>query len=247
MPSKLAEFQIKRLNRPAAAADGFILLSKWNACAGKIDLESLRHLPCWGGLDLASTSDLTALRLIWRVDGNIITWGRRWVPESAIKQRTERGSAPYAGWVNAGLIEQTPGNVTDYSIIETAIIDIAQQFNLQALAFDRWNAYELAQRLQMEDVPMIEFIQGTKSYHPAIKELEYAYISRRLIHDNDPVLRWCASNLVVRRDVNLNMAPDKRKSADKIDDITALLMAIGISANVETEFNGDTMLDIIHF
>jgi len=247
MPSKLAEFQIKRLNRPAAAADGFILLSKWNACAGKIDLESLRNTPCWGGLDLASTSDLTALRLVWRVDGNIITWGRRWVPESAIKQRTERGSAPYAGWVNAGLIEQTPGDVTDYSMIEAAILELSKRFNIQELAFDRWNAYELAQRLQMEDVPMIEFIQGTKSYHPAIKELEHAYISRRLIHDNDPVLRWCASNLVVRRDVNLNMAPDKRKSADKIDDITALLMAIGISSHVETEFNGDTMLDIIHF
>jgi len=237
MPSKLAEFHIKRLNRPAAAADGFILLPKWNACAGKVDLERLRNVPCWGGLDLASTSDLTALRLVWRVDGKIITWGRRWVPESAVKQRTERGSAPYAGWVNAGLIEQTPGEVTDYAVIEAAILHIYETFNLEALAFDRWNSYELSQRLQMEDVPMIEFIQGTKSYHPAIKELEHAYISRRLIHDNDPVLRWCASNLVIRRDANLNMAPDKRKSADKIDDITALLMAIGISANAEPEYD----------
>jgi len=242
IPSQRAEFQIKRLNRPAAAADGFIDLSKWNACKGIIDLEDLQNYPCWAGLDLASTRDLTALRLVWRIDEKIITWGRRWVPESAVLQRTERGSAPYAGWVAAGLIEQTPGEVTDYTIIEAAIIEAHQRFNFQALAFDRWNAHELSQRLADADLPMIEFIQGTKSYHPAIQELERAYISKELVHDDDPVLRWCASNLVVRRDVNLNMAPDKRKSGDKIDDMTALLMAIGVSMRPDQKVDIDDMV-----
>ncbi|MCF3547802.1 terminase large subunit [Stenotrophomonas maltophilia] len=235
MPSKLAEFQIKRLNRPAAAANGFILLPKWNACHGVVDLEALKDVPCWGGLDLASTRDLASLRLVWRLDDKIITWGRRWVPESAVAQRTERGTVPYAGWVAAGLLEQTEGEVTDYAVIEQAVLDLHERFNLQSLAFDRWNATEMVSRLVAAEVPLVEFIQGTKSYHPAMVELERAYIGKRLVHDGDPVLAWCAANLVARKDVNLNMAPDKRRSADKIDDITALLMAIGISIPVAEE------------
>lgn len=229
MPSKLAEFQIKRLNRPASQANGFILLPKWNACAGRVDLEELRSVPCWGGLDLSSTRDLTSMRLVWRLDDRIITWGRRWVPEGAVVQRTERGTVPYAGWVAAGFLEQTEGEVTDYSVIEQAVIDVHERFNLQQMAFDGWNASDLVGRLVKAEVPMLEFIQGTKSYHPAMTELERAYISGRLVHDGDPVLAWNASNLVARRDVNLNMAPDKRKSPDKIDDMAALLMAIGVS------------------
>ncbi|HEL3822498.1 TPA: terminase large subunit [Stenotrophomonas maltophilia] len=242
MPSKLAEFQIKRLNRPAAAANGFILLPKWNACHGVVDLDALKDVPCWGGLDLASTRDLASLRLVWRLDDKIITWGRRWVPESAVAQRTERGTVPYAGWVAAGLLEQTEGEVTDYAVIEQAVLDVNERFNLQSLAFDRWNATEMVSRLVAAEVPLVEFIQGTKSYHPAMVELERAYIGKRLVHDGDPVLAWCAANLVARKDVNLNMAPDKRRSADKIDDITALLMAIGVSLTSEATGGMDDWL-----
>ncbi|TIE21000.1 terminase large subunit [Stenotrophomonas maltophilia] len=243
MPSKLAEFQIKRLNRPAAAANGFILLPKWNACHGVVDLDALKDVPCWGGLDLASTRDLASLRLVWRLDDKIITWGRRWVPESAVAQRTERGTVPYAGWVAAGLLEQTGGEVTDYAVIEQAVLDVHERFNLQSLAFDRWNATEMVSRLVTAEVPLVEFIQGTKSYHPAMVELERAYIAKRLVHDGDPVLAWCAANLVARKDVNLNMAPDKRRSADKIDDMTALLMALGVSLTTSTEQPIDDFLN----
>lgn len=235
MPSKLAEFQIKRLNRPASAANGWVLLPKWKACDGAVDLDALRDVPCWAGLDLASTGDLTSLRLVWKVDGKVLTWGRRWVPASAVEQRTVRGTVPYAGWIASGYMEQTEGEVTDYAVIEAAVLDARERFNLQAVAFDRWNATEMVGRLLDAEVPMIEFVQGTKSYHPAMSELERLYIGKRLAHGGDPVLTWCASNLVARRDMNMNMAPDKKKSADKIDDMTALLMAVGVSIGPEPE------------
>lgn len=244
MPSKLAEFQIKRLNRPAAAATGWIMLPKWSRCSGPVDLEALRDVPCWAGLDLASTGDLTAMRLVWRLDGHVYTWGRRWVPALAVTHRTERGTVPYAGWTAAGHIEQTDGEVTDYTVIERAVLDVHENFNLQAVAFDRWNASELVGRLMDADVPMVEFIQGPKSYHPAMQELERLYIGKRLSHGGDPVLAWCAANLVARRDVNLNMAPDKRRSPEKIDDMTALLMALGVSMNAdEAQVDVDDFLD----
>ncbi|MGQ4661334.1 terminase TerL endonuclease subunit [Lysobacter sp. F6437] len=242
MPSKMAEFDIKRVNRPASSANGWVLLPKWKSCDGVVDLDALRDVPCWGGLDLASTRDLCSLRLVWRVGDRVLTWGRRWVPESAVASRTERGTVPYAGWVKSGALEQTEGEVTDYAVVEAAVLDIVERFNLQTLAFDRWNATEVVGRLIEAEVPMVEFIQGPKSYHPAMQELERLYISGRLDHGGDPVLAWCAANLVARRDVNMNMAPDKRRSAEKIDDMTALLMAVGVSLSSEAETPLDDFL-----
>lgn len=233
MPGKLAEFRIKRLNRQSASAQGWIKFDNWRKCSRPVDLEWLRAYPCWGGLDLASTSDLCSFRLLWYVDGEYYTWGRRWVPADAIKQRTVRGTVPYQAWVEAGYIEQTPGEVTDFGVIERAIVEANERFNIQAIGYDQWNAAQLVQKLEDQAVPMQLFIQGPKSYHPAMKAFEHAYIAGKLSYGVDPVLTWCASNIVTRLDANLNMAPDKKKSADKIDDMVALMMAFGVSNNVE--------------
>jgi phage terminase large subunit-like protein len=235
MPSKLAEFRIKRLNRPASTADGWVDLTKWQACGGEVDLEWLAQYPCTGGLDLASTTDLASFRLVWDVDGVLYTWGMRWAPESAVKFRTERGTVPYQSWVESGLLKQTEGNVTDYAVIEADIVAACERFHVEQIAYDKWNASDLVNRLvDTHDLPMIEFVQGPKSYHPAMQALERAYISKKVAHGGDPILNWCASNLIARRDQNLNMAPDKKRSADKIDDMAALLMAIGVGQSDES-------------
>ncbi len=231
MPSKLAEFRIKRLNRPASAAEGWIDLPKWQRCDGEVNLDWLEQYPCYGALDLASTRDMTALRLLWKVEDRFYTWGKRYVPSDAIMQRTERGTVPYSSWVESGLVIQTSGNTTDYEIIKDDIISLTERFKIQNIAFDPWNATDLINRLAVLDIPMIEFVQGTKSFHPAMQELERAYIDGKLNHGGDPVLGWCASNLIARRDQNLNLAPDKKRSADKIDDMVALIMAFGLSLN----------------
>lgn len=238
MPSKLAEFRIKRLNRQASTAEGWVDLVKWRACSGEVDLEWLRDYPCWGGLDLSSTSDLTSFRLAWNIDGVLYTWGWCWVPESAVAYRTERGTVPYQAWVTSGALKQTEGDVVDYAVIEVDILEQVERFNVQNIAYDRWNATDLINRLVAVEVPLVEFIQGPKSYHPAMQALECAYIAGKLLHGGNPVLNWCASNIVARRDQNLNMAPDKKKSADKIDDMCALLMAVGAMGAGEDE-DGD--------
>jgi len=159
MPSKLAEFRIKRLNRQASTADGWIDLTKWQACGGEVDLEWLREYPCWGGLDLASTSDLAAFRLIWPVEGKIYTHGWRWVPESAVAYRTERGTVPYASWVQSGLLKRTEGNVIDYAIIEQDIRVIVERYKVKTIGFDTWNAQDIASRLIKDEIPMVLFFQ----------------------------------------------------------------------------------------
>lgn len=236
MPSKRAEFRIKRLNRESNPPDAWVDLEKWQACGDGFDLQALRSVPCWAALDLASVRDLCSFRAVWKLDeGRMVTWGRRWVPEHSVHQRTERGTVPYAGWVAAGFMEQIPGEVIDHAVIIHAVREFASEFNLQACAYDPWNAAQVAGTLLDCGIEMLEFVQGPKSFHPAMNELERLYIGGKLAHGNDPVLNWCAANLIARRDVNLNQAPDKKRAPDKVDDMVALLMAVGISIEPDQE------------
>jgi phage terminase large subunit-like protein len=236
MPGALAEFQIKRLNRQAAAATGWVDLRRWRRCAGPVPLDELAGSPCWGALDLASTRDMNAWRLLWLKDGVYYTWGRYWVPSLAVAQRTERRSVPYAGWVASGFLTQTEGDVADYGVIRVAIVADWERFSPIGVAYDPWNATQLALELADAGVPMQKFIQGPRSYHPAMQACEIAYISGHLRHGGDPVLLWNAANIVAsKRGENQNMMPDKKRSADKIDGMAALIMAFGLAAATDVD------------
>ena len=224
-PGALAEFRIKRLNRPAAAADGWVDLRRWKRCAGDVPLDELEGAKCWAAFDLASTRDMTAFRLLWVRGDEWFTWGRYWVPSSAVAQRTSRGSVPYASWVAQGLVTQTDGDVTDYAVVERDIVAACERFRPIEVAFDPWNASDLTNRLAAAGLPLVQFAQGAKSFQPGFTALERAYVGGHLRHGGDPVLTWNAANLVPRRDANMNMAPDKKRSAEKIDGMVCLLMA----------------------
>ena len=242
-PGALAEFRIKRLNRPSSVSNGWVLLSKWKACGGAVDLEWLRQFPCYGGLDLSSTTDLAAFRLVWDVEGHLYTHGWRWVPSAAVRSRTTRGLVPYAAWVEAGYLIESGEEVIDYAPIEERIIWVNENFNLVGCGYDGWNAAQTVQHLTAANVPMVQFIQGTKSYNPAMQALEIAYLSGKLSHGADPVLAWNAANIVARTDANMNKAPDKKRATEKIDDMCALLMAVGVMPVAEGKQDISAFLD----
>jgi phage terminase large subunit-like protein len=227
MPGRLAEFRIKRLNRQAASAETWINVLKWRACAQPVPLDELVGARCWGGLDLASTLDMTAFALLFEREGRYFASVRYFVPREAVQTRTVRGTVPYQGWIQAGHIIETPGEVTDHEVIKQHVIEACARFSPTEVAYDPWNATQLVKDLTDEQLPMVPFIQGAKSYNPAMKAFETAYTSGKLAHGGNPVLQWNAANLVPRYDANLNMAPDRKKSADKIDGLVALLMAFG--------------------
>jgi len=235
MPGRHAEFKIKRLNRPSSVAGGWTNLTKWRACAGPVDLDWLEQYDAYGGLDLASVSDLASFRLVWKVDEHWFTHGWRFVPRAAVRRRTERGLVPYQAWVQAGYLIEAGEEVIDYDVVRDTILAASERFSLRLIGYDRWNAAQLVSKLQEEGLPFQEFIQGPKSYHPAMQELERAYTAGNLSHGNDPVLNWCAANLVARKDANLNQAPDKKRAADKIDDVVAMLMGIGVAVSGDGE------------
>ena len=120
-------------------------------------------------------------------------------------------------------------------MVERDIIELAHRFKPKVIAYDPWGIRDLLNRLKADaELPIQEFRQGPKSYHPAMQETERLYLRGDLRHGGDAVLNWCASNVTPRRDENMNMAPDRKRSADKIDDACALFMAVG-AMGVQTE------------
>jgi phage terminase large subunit-like protein len=128
-------------------------------------------------------------------------------------------------------------------VVERDILADCARFNPTEVAFDPWNATDLTTRLLAAGLPMVQFIQGPRSYHPGFQALERAYIAGKLQHGGDPVLTWNAANLVPRRDANMNLAPDKRRSAEKIDGMVCLLMAMARASLAPEGQNLDEYLD----
>lgn len=230
MAGKLGEFRIKRLNRQSASAKTWVDLLKWKkGSVVKFDRDTLKGMQCWGALDLSSTADMTSWVLLF-FDGTY--WYvliRYFVPAEAAKHRTERRSAPYQSWINAGWVTATEGDRVDYAIVREAILEDCRIYNPTKIAYDPWNAQQLVTELTNDGLELEIFIQGPKSYHPAMQALDVAYSAGKFQHGGNPVLQWNAANLVPRYDVNMNMAPDKKKSADKIDGMCATLMAFGLA------------------
>ncbi len=229
MPGRLGEFRIKRLNRRAAAASAWVNLRRWRECSGPVDLSKMRGLTCWGGLDLAATTDMVAWCLLWQDEERYFAHVRYWVPANAVAQRTERRSVPYAGWIQQGLVTLIDGETIDYEAIEKQILADFEEFGPSIIAFDPWNSTALTNRLTDQGLPLTAFIQGAKSYNPAMKACEIAYMDRHLSHGGNPVLLWNMANVVPVHDTNMNIRPDRKRSPDKIDGACALFMAFGVA------------------
>ena len=244
MPSKMAEFRTKRLNRPSAAADSHVDINKFKVNQSVLSLDELQGYPCWFSLDMSATRDLTSLRGLWLVDGEYHTHGWRFLPKNGIHQQTASGGDIYASWKEQGLIIETPGDTVNHKIITQKIVEVYDRFQPHAVGSDPWNATEIIRVLKDEhDIEVEPMRQGAQTYHPAIKKFDEVYYSGDLYHGCDPILTWCAGNLVIRYNANMNQSPDKRNSANKIDDIVTLIMCFGMSLSYEPRASFDDILN----
>jgi phage terminase large subunit-like protein len=211
-----------------------ISMEVWDQGGAPIDIAALRNRPCFGGLDLARVNDLSALVLLFPPKADDEPWKVLpffWVPEDDIRTRSQRDRVPYDVWVRQGFIYSTPGNTTDYSFIQAAIVELASVYDIQGIAFDRTFAGEIVQHLQQElgEDRLIQFGQGFLSMAAPTAEMLRLVKAGELQHGGHPVLRWNASNLAVAIDPAGNMKPDKAKSTEKIDGISALCNALGLA------------------
>ena len=228
-PAEENVFKQLRLNMWVASLTRFIPEQIYDLGNTPIDMEALKGRDCYGGLDLSSTGDITAFVLVFpprTEDEKYIVLPFFWIPEDTIPIRVRRASVPYDVWKQQGYLLATEGNVIHYGFIEKFIEDLGKQYHILEIAFDRWGATQMVQDLEGMGFTVVPFGQGFKDMSPPTKEFYKLLMEGKIIHGDNPVLRWMAGNVVVDRDPAENIKPTKAKSPEKIDGIVATIMAL---------------------
>jgi len=211
-------------------------MDKWDFSEGSVDPRMLVGKPCFGGLDLSTTLDITACVFVFPWDDGIYkVHPLFWIPEENMRERSTRDRVPYEVWARQGLVRTTPGNVVDYAWIEKDILEFAERHKVEEIAYDQWNATEIIQRLTDAGLVMVPTRQGFASMSGPMKQTEALVYAGKLHHGGNPVLRWMADNVQASVDPAGNLKPDKGKSRERIDGIVALIMAIGRAAMRENQ------------
>ena len=228
-PADENQFRQLRLNQWVKQSVRWMPMDKWDECGGEVDPYALEGRTCYAGLDLSSTSDLTALVLVFppiSEDEPYIALPFFWLPEETLSLRVRRDHVPYDQWAKRGFIQTTEGNVVHYGFIERFICELGERYDIREIAHDRWNATMMVQTLEDDGFTMVPFGQGFKDMSPPTKELMRLVLEHRLCHGGHPVLRWNMDNAFVRTDPAGNLKIDKEKSTEKVDGAVALVMAL---------------------
>ena len=229
-PAEENTFRQLRLNQWTKQETRWLSVTKWDACAESFTEQDLEGRICYAGLDLASTTDLTALVLVFppeTEDEKFYILPYFWLPEETIDLRSRRDHVPYDTWKKLGLLQVTEGNVVDYGAIEEFISQLSERFNIAEIAFDRWNATFLTQRLESEyGFTIVQFGQGIKSMNAPTKELEKMVLEKKIAHNGNKILRWNIDNIMIHQDSAGNIKIDKAKSTEKVDGAVALVMGL---------------------
>lgn len=230
------------------SASPFVAMPIYDEGRGKVDLDAFEadQVPCYLGVDLSSTNDLTAVVAAWgdRESGYAVhPWF--FLPRDNIQRKAGRDGVDYPLWEEQGLITLTQGNVVDFHAVEAAIEELCARFNVREIAFDPALARNSISNLMDKGLPVVEFRQGWVSMSPAIAELERSILARRFIHGGNPILRWHFDNIAIRTDTAGNKSFHKGKSKDRIDGAVATAMAVARCAAGDSgrssydDFTGD--------
>ena len=251
--SREVEFKTKHLNKWVTASKTWIQDEIWSANERQ---EDLTGRICWGGLDLASVSDMTALVMVYPDGEGYHVRGHYFMPSDTIDNILDRDpSHIYRTFLDLPNFHVTDGNVTDYAAIRRLVSGVMNRpdgqevdgsslmhnYQIEKIAFDRYNSTQIAIDLVDDGVPLTPFGQGFVSMSSPTKQLEVLVRTGKVWHDGDPVLRWALGNVELKMDPAGNIKADKQKSGGKIDPIVAMVMGIGehMKTPQETEQNFD--------
>jgi phage terminase large subunit-like protein len=232
MPSREAAYRNLILNQRVEARNPFVSRAVWEGC-GELP-QDLIGKRIYGGLDLSSVSDLTALVLVTD-DGDVHP--TFWLPGEGLAEKSRNDRVPYDVWARDGWLQTTPGRSIEYEFVAHHLREVFDTCDVQALAFDRYNMRFLKPWLERvgfteeELERFVEFGQGFVSMSPALRELESLLLNGKLRHGKHPVLSMCAANAVVVSDPSENRKFVKAKASGRIDGMVALAMAVGVMPN----------------
>ena len=205
-------------------------IEKWDSCQRTFSEEELNGRRCFIGVDLATTTDITAVCLLFPWDDG--TFRAKWaffVPSDTVQVRVKRDRVPYDVWAREGSLSLTPGAVCDYDYIREAFRKWAALYNIEQVVIDRWNATQLATQLQGDGLEVAFYGQGFASMSAPMKELNGLIVGEKLHHNGDQIMRWMISNVAIEQDAAGNIKPSKRRSKEKIDGVVALVNALGVA------------------
>lgn len=238
-PANLSRFLRLNLNVRTKQETKYIDLSDWDRNHGLVSEMLLKGRECYGGLDLASVSDLSALCLLFPdKDGAYQALWRYWTPEDNIPALDKRTNGAASQWVKDGWLTTTPGNVQDYDYIRTQVGRDAENFRILSIGFDPYNASQITNDLAADGMNLVKVRQGFLTLSSPTKQLQRLVLMGKpskpmLMHGGNPVTRWCVDNLAVAIDPAENVKPDKKKSGDKIDGVAALVNALSEAMSEE--------------
>lgn len=235
-------FRRLHLNQWTQQDERWIQIHKWDASPSSAEPIEDGADVC-GGLDLSSTTDFTAWVLAQNLgDNRVKLWGHYWLPRDRADALARQHGIPIESWVRDGWLTLTPGSHIEYGNIRERVIADNGRYNIEAVGYDACNAQELQQSLENDHgIPMVKVIQGMISLSPPSKQFELLAAEGKLDHSLDPVLRWMADNVCVRRDENNNIRPvkaSKQMGYRHIDGIVAAIMAVGQLPLVEPRPTG---------
>ena len=222
-------FRQLRLNQWVKQSTRWMQMDKWDACSFAVNEEELLGRECYGGLDLSSSTDITAFVLVFPPRNDTekyVILPYFWIPEDNMRLRVRRDHVPYDVWAAEGCLKTTEGNVIHYGFIEQFIDELGTKFHIKEIAFDRWGAVQMVQNLEGMGFTVVPFGQGYKDMSPPTKELMKLTLEERIAHGGHKVLRWMMDNVFVRQDPAGNIKMDKEKSTEKIDGAVATVMAL---------------------
>jgi phage terminase large subunit-like protein len=231
MPAAEMSFKNLILNMRCDATAQFINMATWKMCGAS--KQALKGRPCFAGLDLGATRDMTALILVFGDDAvgfDVLPFC--WLPGETLQEREDEDGMPYRVWAKQGDLLTFPGRSTDPKVVALKIAELHGAYNIRSLAFDRWRIEDIRRELSAIgcNVELVPFGQGYKDLSPAVDRLERLVEEGKLRHGNHPVLTMAASNTKIERDAAGNRKPSKRRSTGRIDPLVALTMAIGVAA-----------------
>lgn len=229
LPSMEAGFRNLILNQRVEAKTPFITRAVWLE-NGDVP-EDERGMAVYGGLDLSSVNDLTALVLASEEGDVLPTF---WLPEEGLAEKSRADRVPYDLWAQQGFLQTTPGRSVEYEFVAHRLREVFDSYDVQALAFDRWGMKHLRPWLvkagftEQELERFVDFGQGFQSMSPAIRALESMLLAKKIKHGQHPVLTMCAANAITVKDPAENRKFTKSKATGRIDGMQALAMAVGV-------------------
>ena len=226
--ARTATLLAKRFNRWVSSFSAWLDMTRWDSCTKPgAQLTDYEGRPCFIALDLASKIDVAAMALVFPdEDGGVTVFGRYYLPEDTVRLNAQSTHAHFAAWETDGWITLTPGNVIDFEYIKQDLREFSTMFAVREVAFDPWQATQLASEMMAEGAPMVEVPNNVKNFSAAMKELEALVYARRLRHNGNPVLAWMMSNVVARLDAKDNIYPRKELPENKIDGAVAVIMGL---------------------